>query len=243
MIETFQNIPQHSNPLAEDFDPHGIAAIQNYRDYFYLVVGDIGVGIKKSLALSPRYEKKKLTNLEAIKTVLKRGASRFKDEGRGGQLRRVCEIVSSLGGTALLRSGTSIVVVKGGSIKFWRANSFPGTQIAIRIPQTTLKGIKPQITYGEPPYYAYFKHPDGSWYMLWLTYKNGRENRWNVHATYDKKGSLSPSWTENGTENLAETRTGNSIPEKKPSIISIERDTSPESNTDTSSSQQTCRKS
>jgi len=193
MIETFQNIPQHSNPIGEGFDPYGIAAIQNYKDHFYLVVGDIGVGIKGSIALNPRYRRKKLTNLEAIKAVLEKGASRFKEEGRGGQLKRVCEIVSSLGGTTLLRSGSNLVAVKGTSIKSWQTNPFPGTQIGIRIPHTILKQIKPAVTYGEPPYYAYFEHPDGSWYMLWITYlRDDQENRWSVHATYDKRGATEP---------------------------------------------------
>jgi hypothetical protein len=192
MIETFQNIPQHSNPRGEDFDPYGIAAIQNYKDHFYLVVGDIGVGIRESLSLNSRYKRKKLANLEAIRIVLEKGASRFKDEGRGGQIKRVCEIVSRLGGTTLLRSGSNLVAVKGNSTKFSEGINFPGTQIAIRIPHTTLKQVKSEVTYGKPPYYAYFRHPDGSWYMLWMTFINGQEDCWNVHATYDKKGLSQP---------------------------------------------------
>ncbi|HEX3035286.1 MAG TPA: hypothetical protein VHT73_09150 [Thermodesulfobacteriota bacterium] len=192
MIETFQNIPQHSNPMKEDFDPYGIAAIQSYKDHFYLVVGDIGIGIRGSLALSGRYKRQELSDLEAIKIVLENGASRFKDEGRGGQIKRVCQIVSSLGGTTLLRSGNNRILVKGNSIKSWEGVGFPGTQIAIKIPHTALTRIKPAVTFGEPPYYAYFRHPDGSWYMLWMTFIDGKENRWNVHATYDKKGLTEP---------------------------------------------------
>jgi hypothetical protein len=192
MIETFQNIPQHSNPTGKGFDPYGISAIQNYKDHFYLVVGDIGVGIKESIALNPRYRKKKFTNLEAIKAVLEKGASRFKEKGRGGQIKRVCEIVSSLGGTTLLRSGSNLVAIKGTSIKSWNVNPFPGTQIGIKIPQTILKRIKPISAHGEPPlYYAYFEHPDGSWYMLWITHDKGKK-RWSVHAAYDKKGITKP---------------------------------------------------
>ncbi|MER3446914.1 MAG: hypothetical protein C4291_08765 [Candidatus Dadabacteria bacterium] len=187
MIETFQNIPQHSNP-GDKVDPYGIAAIQSYKDHFYLVVGDIGVGIKESLNLNPKYRKKNFTNLEAIRAVLEKGASRFKERGRGGQIKRVCEIVSSLGGTTLIRSGSNLVAVKGASIKFWSVNSFPGTQIGIKIPHATLKWTK--AVFGElPVYYAYFEHPDGSWYMLWMI-KDKRD--WSVYANYDKSGVNKP---------------------------------------------------
>lgn len=189
MIETFQNIPQHSNPT-DKIDPYGIAAIQSYKDHFYLVVGDIGVGIKESISLNPKYRKKNFTNLEAIRAVLEKGASRFKEKGRGGQIKRVCEIVSSLGGTTLIRSGSNLVAVKSASIKFWNVNSFPGTQIGIKIPHTTLERAK--AAFGELPiYYAYFEHSDGSWYMLWITYDKEKRG-WSVHANYDKSGVAKP---------------------------------------------------
>lgn len=52
------------------------------------------------------------------------------------------------------------------------------------------------ITRGEPPYYAYFEHPDGSWYMLWMTEtepKTRRGHPWHVHATFDKLGATRPA--------------------------------------------------
>lgn len=188
MIETFQNIPQHSNPK-DKIDPYGIAAIQSYKDHFYLVVGDIGVGIKESLNLNPKYRKKNFTNLESIRAVLEKGASRFKEKGRGGQIKRVCEIVSSLGGMILIRSGINLVAVKGASIKFWNVNFFPGTQIGIKIPHTTLRWTG--AIFDESIYHAYFEHPDGSWYMLWMTYDKERRG-WGVHANYDKSGVTKP---------------------------------------------------
>jgi len=45
------------------------------------------------------------------------------------------------------------------------------------------------------PVYAYFRHPDGSWYRLWVTYtapKTARGHAWHLHATYDKSGTIAP---------------------------------------------------
>lgn len=45
------------------------------------------------------------------------------------------------------------------------------------------------------PVYALFRHPDGSWYRLWITHaepKTERGHPWHVHATYDKTGSIAP---------------------------------------------------
>lgn len=53
-----------------------------------------------------------------------------------------------------------------------------------------------KILHGEPLYYAFFEHPDGSWYMLWMTSsepKTQRGHRWHVHASYDKYGTSSPN--------------------------------------------------
>jgi hypothetical protein len=45
------------------------------------------------------------------------------------------------------------------------------------------------------PIYAHFRHPDGSWYRLWVTRsepKTGRGHRWHLHANYDKSGTMAP---------------------------------------------------
>lgn len=45
------------------------------------------------------------------------------------------------------------------------------------------------------PVYALFRHPDGSWYRLWMTRsepKTERGHRWHLHATYDKTGTVAP---------------------------------------------------
>jgi hypothetical protein len=47
----------------------------------------------------------------------------------------------------------------------------------------------------ETPYYAHFEHPDGSWYLLWVTRtqpRTGRGHPWHVHASFDKHGSIQP---------------------------------------------------
>lgn len=47
----------------------------------------------------------------------------------------------------------------------------------------------------ERPIYAMFRHPDGSWYRLWITHatpKTERGHAWHLHATYDKSGTLAP---------------------------------------------------
>src|SRR5437870_3869785 len=43
--------------------------------------------------------------------------------------------------------------------------------------------------------HAFFRHPDGSWYRLWMTHsepKTPRGHPWHVHANYDKSGSMAP---------------------------------------------------
>lgn len=45
-------------------------------------------------------------------------------------------------------------------------------------------------------YYAYFEHPDGKWYMLWITHtkpKTQRGHAWHVHRTYDPWGTSFPN--------------------------------------------------
>ena len=47
----------------------------------------------------------------------------------------------------------------------------------------------------DTPVYAFFRHPDGSWYRLWVTHsepKAARGHRLHVHASYDKAMSTAP---------------------------------------------------
>jgi hypothetical protein len=62
-----------------------------------------------------------------------------------------------------------------------------------------MSGSEPQHTETIPydtPYYAHFEHPDGSWYLLWVTHTQPRTSRgrpWHVHATIDKHGGIQPA--------------------------------------------------
>jgi hypothetical protein len=47
----------------------------------------------------------------------------------------------------------------------------------------------------DQPIYAFFRHPEGSWYRLWITHtapKTARGHPWHVHANYDKSGTTAP---------------------------------------------------
>ncbi|HBY93044.1 MAG TPA: hypothetical protein DEP84_03615 [Chloroflexi bacterium] len=60
-----------------------------------------------------------------------------------------------------------------------------------------------RISYGVPPYYAYFEHTSGHWYMVWMTRtfpKTSRGHPWHVHIRWSKMGAPRPnrdwSWWE-----------------------------------------------
>jgi hypothetical protein len=43
--------------------------------------------------------------------------------------------------------------------------------------------------------HAFFRHPDGRWYRLWVTHtepKTERGRPWHVHASYDQAGAMAP---------------------------------------------------
>ncbi len=45
------------------------------------------------------------------------------------------------------------------------------------------------------PAFAFFRHPDGSWYRLWISHtapKTERGHPWHLHASYDKSGTVAP---------------------------------------------------
>jgi hypothetical protein len=45
------------------------------------------------------------------------------------------------------------------------------------------------------PVFVFFRHPDGSWYRLWVAQtepKTTRGRPWHVHASYDKSGATAP---------------------------------------------------
>jgi hypothetical protein len=139
MVETFQNIPEHSNPLAVSYN--GIVSAQIFKDYFHFALGDSGIGIKNSLCLNPRYKELKMNDCEAIENVLFKGWSRHDVPGRGGGFKRVQDIVKQLGGICVVRSGRGIVYLGTGKAietKTAEVGHLSGTQIGIRVPKDSL---------------------------------------------------------------------------------------------------------
>ncbi len=60
---------------------------------------------------------------------------------------------------------------------------------------TTRVGRNTMTRAYEIPYYGHFEHPDGSWYILWVTHTRpwtARGHPWHVHATFDKSGAIKP---------------------------------------------------
>jgi len=135
MIELFQNIPHHSNATGIASDPHGIAAMQDDEDSIFLAVADKGIGLSSSLALRAGYEG--LSDAGALDVVFHQGASRFDDPGRGGELRRIAELVRSWNGAFALRSGRALYYFdsRGGNVV--DVPHFPGVQLGLRLPRNT----------------------------------------------------------------------------------------------------------
>jgi len=154
MIELFQNIPQHANATGLVADPHGIAAMQDYRDGIVLAIADLGVGMRTSLSL--RDPDLATSDAAAIDAVVLRGASRFTDPGRGEELMRIFRMVRSWDGTVAVRSGRALLrhdPSEGAEV--YDVAPFPGVQIALVIPQRIF-GVEGVDAEGEPG----FNEPD-----------------------------------------------------------------------------------
>ena len=136
MIELFQNVPHHSNADGSVDDPHGIAAMQDYKDSIFLAIADRGMGLSGSLALRSGYEG--MTSRQALRSIFDRGVSRFEDPGRGGELQRIARIVRSWDGTLAVRSGDALLYFddKGGDV--YDVPEFPGLQLGLRLPRHIL---------------------------------------------------------------------------------------------------------
>jgi hypothetical protein len=137
MFELFQNIPHHSNATGDVDDAHGIAAMQEYADSIFLVVGDIGIGIGRSLGLHEGF--RDLTDEEALERVVLDGVSRHGDPGRGGELRKIARLVRMWEGEFIVRSGSSLFAAHEDTFGFYDVVSFPGVQIAVRLPRALLE--------------------------------------------------------------------------------------------------------
>ena len=136
MIELFQNIPHHSNATGTVADPHGIAAMQDYEDSIFLAIADKGIGLAASLGLRDGYQG--LSDASALDVVFHQGVSRFNDPGRGGELRRIAELVRSWDGVFALRTGRALYYFdsRGGDI--YDVPAFSGVQLGLRLPRRVL---------------------------------------------------------------------------------------------------------
>jgi hypothetical protein len=136
MIELFQNIPHHSNATGGVEDPHGLAAMQDYEDSIFLAVADKGVGLAASLGLRDGYGG--LSDAGALDVILHQGLSRFDDPGRGGELRRIAELVRSWDGMFALRTGRALYHCDALGGDTYDVPGFPGVQLALRLPRRAL---------------------------------------------------------------------------------------------------------
>ena len=143
MLELFQNIPQHGNATGELVDPHGLAAMQDYADSIFLAVADAGIGLCKSLSL--RGEAGTLTDARALDRIVFEGMSRFTDPGRGGELRRIAQLVRRWDGVFALRSGQAVLYIDTERGGVYDAPPFPGVQIAVRIPRRVFGIDEPPV--------------------------------------------------------------------------------------------------
>jgi hypothetical protein len=132
LIELFQNIPHHSNATGTVNDPHGVAAMQDYDTSIFVAIADKGVGLSASLGLRDGYEG--LSDADALDLVFHRGVSRFADPGRGGELRRIAELVRAWDGTFALRTGRALYYFNPHGGDTYDVPQFPGVQLALRLP-------------------------------------------------------------------------------------------------------------
>jgi hypothetical protein len=136
MIELFQNIPHHSNATDTVSAPHGIAAMQDYEDSIFLAVADKGIGLSASLGLRDGYQG--LSDAGALDVIFHQGASRFDDPGRGGELRRIAELVRSWDGVFALRTGRALYYFDSRGGDTYDVPTFPGVQLGLRLPRHVL---------------------------------------------------------------------------------------------------------
>lgn len=131
LSETLQNIPQHAS--SDPSEPEtGFATLQLYKNRLDLAIGDVGIGIRRSLRQNPRY--RSCSDSQSQLAVLRSGATKTAKAGRGNGLQRTAEIVEALGGSLRLQSGDCVTVSAKGSYSQLDCTVFPGTQLLMRIP-------------------------------------------------------------------------------------------------------------
>jgi len=143
MFELFQNIPQHSNATGEITDSHGLAAMQDYADSIFLAVGDMGIGLRKSLATRPGFAK--LSDASALNKIVYEGMSRFVDPGRGGELRQIARLIRKWDGLLVIRSEEALLHMDVERGEIYDVPYLPGVQIGLRIPRHVFGIGSPEV--------------------------------------------------------------------------------------------------
>jgi hypothetical protein len=134
MAEVCQNVVDHSGGP-------GLALAQCYLragggPEIRLAVADVGIGVRASLA--PRYADRlpgSWDDRAAVRLAFRRGVTGSGDPDRGLGLAAVTDMVRAWGGTLRLRSGTAACVVGAHPAEIVGLAAFPGTQVAITLPQ------------------------------------------------------------------------------------------------------------
>jgi len=140
LSEICQNILEHSQST-------GFAGIQKYFDEKHLninivkiAVMDLGIGFKESLSprLGSRYGEQ-WSDIAALEEALLKGASRYREAGRGQGLAQVKKFVQRWGGKLLIRSGTARLSLPPDREHVRQRETglsqFPGVQISIIMPE------------------------------------------------------------------------------------------------------------
>jgi len=133
LIELFQNIPHHSNATGTAPNAHGMAAMQDQEGSILVAVVDKGVGLAASLGVRQGYGS--LSDAEALEMIFHRGVSRFSDPGRGGELRRIAQLVRSWDGAFALRTGSALYRFDPYGGDTFDVPAFPGVQLALSLPE------------------------------------------------------------------------------------------------------------
>ena len=144
LLYTAVEINQFKNVIAElchnilDHSMNwGYVTAQRYVDprlrkkYVVIGVGDLGIGIKKSL--SQRHDVSDWTHGAAIKNSLKQNFSR--DDNRGLGLYIVNQICNRYRGSLHMRTGDTRLYIRGRNQSEHPSVHFPGTQVAIALYQ------------------------------------------------------------------------------------------------------------
>ena len=131
ITETFLNLVEHSQPDGTVL-PYYCSQIQHYpqRQGFRLAIGDLGVGIRKSLNTIHNFG----SDIEALIEVVENGVSRMsnQDQERGGGIKYIFEIAEILKIGCCIRSGKGEISINPrGMITKTDGTWFPGTQLYV----------------------------------------------------------------------------------------------------------------